>query len=209
MRRTEKSAAQNTSPAERVGRYTYEEFLDRVKSFHGYASPGVVVGGIMVDMAMERMPEGVLYDVICETSSCLPDSVQLLTPCTVGNGWLKVIDFGRYAVSLYDKHEGSGVRVFLDPKKLGDWGEIRAWYLKLRSKREQDSALLQEQIRMAGRSIYTLHSVRVQPQYLTKRSKGAIGICSSCGEAYPAKAGEICLGCQGESPYEPSSAGKK
>lgn len=209
MLRTENSAVQNASPVDRVGPYTYEKFIDRVRLFHSYAAPGVVVGGIMVDMAMEQIPEGILYDVICETSSCLPDSVQLLTPCTVGNGWLKIVNLGRYAVSLYDKHEGSGVRVYLDPGKLGDWGEIRAWYLKLRGKQEQDSALLQREICMAGRSIYTLHSVRIQPRYLTRRSKGAISVCSSCGEAYPVRGGEICLGCQGKSPYESSSVRKE
>lgn len=29
--------------------------------------------------------------------------MQLLTPCTVGNGWLRIMNFGIYAVSLFDK----------------------------------------------------------------------------------------------------------
>ena len=80
----------------------------------------------MVDLAMEQIPKSVLFDTICETSSCLPDSVQLLTPCTVGNGWLRIINLGRYAISLYDKYKGKGVRIYLDPKKLQGLDEIQA-----------------------------------------------------------------------------------
>ena len=194
--------ARDMPRAERVGPYTWEEFLERVISFHGYTAPGVLIGGIMVDMAMHEIPKGVLFDAYCETHSCLPDAVQLLTPCTAGNGWLRVVNLGRYAVSLYNKFEGDGVRVYLDPKKLEGWGEIRAWFLKLKTKREQDGDRLQEEIRCAGRSIYSLHPVQVRAGDRARRSKGAIGICDACGEAYPVKDGPVCRGCQGEAPYE-------
>ena len=193
---------QGKYPIDRVGKYTWEEFLTRVKSFHGYEAPGVLVGGIMVDMALEQMPEDVLFEAICETASCLPDSVQLLTPCTTGNKWLKIVNLGRYAVNLYDKHTGKGVRVYLDRNKLAHWGEMQAWFLKLKTKKEQDSQRLTEQIRQAGRSIYVLQPVQIKTLYLEKHSKGPIGICSVCGEAYPSNDGAVCLGCQGEAPYE-------
>jgi len=184
-----------------IGHYTCEQYFDRVKAFHGSIAPGVIIGGIMVDMVMARIPEKILFNVICETSSCLPDSVQLLTPCTIGNGWLTVFNLGRFAVSLYDKYGGNGIRVYLDSSKLAGWDEIRAWFLKLKAKNEQDADQLLEQILMAGRSIYSLHSIQVKPQYLTKRSKGSVGICLTCGEVYPIKDGDICKGCQGEAPY--------
>jgi len=41
----------------------------------------------------------------------------MLTPCTIGNGWLKIFDFGRYALALYEKYGGQGIRVFLDIEK--------------------------------------------------------------------------------------------
>ena len=178
-----------------------EEFLNHIIAFHGYAAPGVIVGGIMISIAVERLPKGVLFDVICETSSCLPDAVQLFTPCTVGNGWLKIIDLGRFAVNLYDKYNGNGVRIYLDPEKLQDWDEIHAWFLKLKTKNEQSKDRLLEQIWMAGPNIYSLQTIQIKPQYLMKRSKGPIGICSVCGEAYPVVHGASCLGCQGKKPY--------
>jgi formylmethanofuran dehydrogenase subunit E len=192
----------DTTLIKKIGRYTCEEYFDLVKAFHGSIAPGVIIGGIMVDMAMSRIPEKILFNVICETSSCIPDSVQLITPCTIGNGWLTVFNLGRFAVSLYDKYGGNGTRVYLDPNKLENWDEIQAWFLKLKAKNEQDTNRLIEQILIAGRSIYSLNSIQVKSLYLTRKPKKSIGVCVACGEAYPVKDSKICKGCQGETPYE-------
>ena len=72
----------------------------------------------MVEMAKARIPEGTLFEAVVETRKCLPDAVQLLTLCSAGNNWMKVHNLGRYAVSLFDKHTGEGVRVSVDPAKL-------------------------------------------------------------------------------------------
>src|SRR3974390_3475300 len=104
----------------KIGSYSYEEYVHLIKSFHGSLAPGLLIGGFIVDLALQNLPEGELFDAICETPVCLPDSVQLLTPCTIGNGWLTVLDFGRFAVTLYEKTSGQGVRVYLDVNKLAD-----------------------------------------------------------------------------------------
>ena len=101
-----------------IGSRTHEEFMEEARAFHGYPAPGLIIGGYMVELAKRHMPEGVLYDAVSETAHCLPDAVQLLTPCTFGNGWLRVLPFGIYAVTLYDKATGEGVRVELDNDKL-------------------------------------------------------------------------------------------
>ena len=155
----------------------------------------------MVDYALSEMETGVLFEAICETAPCLPDAIQLLTPCTIGNGWLKVIDLGRFALSLYDKYQGEGVRVFVDAEKLKGWEEISNWLYKLKAKREQDKDRLLAQIREAGRSILSKSRIRINPQHLGKTSKGAISDCPQCGEPYPKRDGAVCLACQGESPY--------
>jgi len=172
-----------------------------VKSFHGFEAPGVVLGGVMVDLARKQFPPEVLFDAVCETRHCLPDAVQLLTPCTLGNGWLKVVNLDRFALILYDKYAGEGVRVYLDPAKVEDWSAIREWYLKLKPKQEQSTELLLDQIKEAGPAILGWHKVKMRPQFLQKRSRGRIVICPLCGEAYPAQDGGICRGCRGEAPY--------
>ena len=185
-----------------VGIYTFEEYIHLVKSFHGSVAPGIIIGGFMVQLARSRMPENVLCDVLCETPSCLPDAVQLLTPCTIGNGWLKVVNLGRYAVSFYDKYSGDGIRVFLDAARLDEWPEIRNWFLKLKPKKEQDLQALLDQIKDAGYRILSSQEIAVQPEFLEKRSKGKrIVLCPLCGEAYPERDGPLCRGCGEPSPY--------
>ena len=95
----------------RIGPFSFGEFVNRVREFHGFPAPGVVLGGIMVDLVLKNLPPDILFDALCETSKCLPDAVQLLTPCTVGNGWLTIRDWGRFALALYDKKTGTGIRV--------------------------------------------------------------------------------------------------
>jgi len=185
----------------KIGEYSWDEFLQLVRSFHGHTAPGVVVGGCMVEAARRRLPAGVLYDAICETRSCLPDAIQLLTPCTVGNGWLRLFHFGRYALTLYDKYQGDGWRVFVDSDKLEAWPEFKTWFLKLKPKKEQDSRRLLQEIQEAGEDLCGVQRVKVKPQFLQRLSKGKIAICPLCREAYPVMDGPVCRGCQGESPY--------
>ncbi len=178
--------------------HTFDEYKEIVKKFHGAAAPGVIIGGFMVDTAIGALPDGVLYDAICETRSCLPDAIQLLTPCTVGNGWLKVIPLGLFALTLYDKETLDGVRVSLDMEKVEAWPEIKTWYLKLKSKHEQPLEDVLQEIRRAGSSIVSLKAVRVRPEVAARTHKGRIGVCPQCGQAYPSDNGPICLLCQGE-----------
>jgi len=185
----------------RILEHTFEEYLKIVKSFHGYEAPGVVIGGLMVDAAVRNLANDIPYNAICETQSCLPDAIQILTPCTIGNGWLKIIYSGRYAMALYDKSNGEGVRVFLDAEKVEPWKEIKAWYLKLKSKSEQDSGEILREIKDAGDSILSIQHVCIKPHIAMKKHKGKIALCPKCREAYPSDSGDICTACQGETPY--------
>ncbi len=181
--------------------HTFEEYVEMVRCFHSYPAPGVLIGGFMVDKAYQCLPEEGLFDAICETQKCLPDAVQLLTPCTIGNGWLRVVNLGRYALTLYDKHSGAGMRVFLDPAKLEPWQEIKNWFFKLKDRKEQESPLLLKQIKEAGTSVCTVHEAKVDLDLLGKARRGAFAICPRCKEAYPLADGKTCLGCQGKIPY--------
>jgi formylmethanofuran dehydrogenase subunit E len=181
--------------------YSYEEYLDRVKSFHGHLAPGLLIGGFIVDLAMKNLPEGEFFDAVSETPVCLPDAVQILTPCTIGNGWLSIVPFGRFAVTLYDKYTGAGVRVYLDTKKLEAWPEVRDWYLKKKKKSEQDKDLLMAQIKEAGHGMLGVQKVQVDPEKVRRKKLGPVAFCPVCGEAYPSRDGDSCRNCQGETPY--------
>lgn len=181
--------------------YSYDEYVRLLKSFHGTLAPGLLIGGFMIDLAMKNLPDGELYDAVCETSSCLPDAVQILTPCTIGNGWLSIVPFGKFAVTLYEKYSGKGARVFLDAKKLETWPEVRDWYLKKKKKRDQDSDLLMAQIKAAGHSLLGIQQVLVAPEKIRRKKMGPVDICPVCGEAYPTRDGKRCRSCHGDAPY--------
>jgi len=181
--------------------YSYEEYLQLVKSFHGNLAPGLIIGGFIVDLAMKNLPEGEFFDAVCETPVCLPDAVQILTPCTIGNGWLSIVPFGRFAVTLYEKYTGAGVRVYLDTEKLAAWPEVRDWYLKKKKKSEQDKELLLAQIKEAGHGLLGVQKLQVDAEKVRRKKLGPAGICPVCGEAYPLRDGDSCRNCQGETPY--------
>ena len=181
---------------------SFEAYVRQVETFHGYAAPGLLMGGFMVNKAKKMIPPGVLYEALCETTKCLPDAIQMLTPCTIGNGRLRIVPLGRFALSLFNKNTGDGIRVFPDQAKLEFWPELTAWYMKRKSKQEQDVHELLHQIKQAGEEILVWQSIQAKPEILRKNKLGPVALCPACGETYPVAAGSICLACQGQDPYE-------
>ena len=106
-----------------------------------------------------------------------------------------------YALALYNKKTGVGVRVSIDPAKLFAYPEIRSWFMKEKPKHAQDIVELERQIEEAGHSICKVQRVQVDKVFLGHGHMGTIGICPRCGEAYPLDHGPQCLGCQGQAPY--------
>ena len=187
----------------KIGPYDFEEYIEKVKAFHGSLAPGLVAGGIMVDVAKANLPDGEFFDVICETRQCLPDAVQLLTPCTIGNGWLKIVDTSRYALIFFNKYTGAGVRVYLDASRLKDWPAIRGWFLKEKPKQAQNRDAIIDEFKRAGADIYGITKVTVKPEYFSaaRKTTSAVGLCPRCGEAFRLERGEKCPACQGKGPY--------
>ena len=181
--------------------HTYDEYIEMIKAFNGHVAPGMVLGGFMVDLAYRKLPQGEYFDAICETRACLPDVIQILTPCTVGNGWLKIVDLGRFALSFFEKYKGNGVRVHVDSQKLDDWPEIKAFFFKLKPRKEQDFEVIMGEVSLARTSIFGVQKVIIDLDSIQSHHRGAFAICPSCGEGYPESDGEICLGCQGKAPY--------
>ena len=184
-----------------IGKYSFSDFKELARSFHGYPAPGLLIGGYMVEAVKSRLPEGTLFEALVETMKCLPDAVQLLTLCSVGNGRMRVTNLGRYAVSLYDKFSLDGWRAAIDLEKLENFPEIKAWFLKEKSKQEQDTDALLAEIEEAGDHYLTLTPVHLHMQYFNKKCSSPVAVCPICHEAYPKTDGAICRGCQGENPY--------
>jgi len=183
---------------------TVEGFFQELIGFHGFAAPGLVLGGFLVDWARELVGTDVEFDAIVETTHCLPDVVQLFTPCTVGNGWMKVLDWDKFALSLYDRRKLTGYRVWLDLDKLRSFPDLYNWYMRLVPKMDLPLEVLHEAILAAGRGPLSACAIRVTRLY-ERNKKQEIAVCPQCGEAYSASQGPKCVACQGKGYYEAST----
>jgi formylmethanofuran dehydrogenase subunit E len=181
--------------------YSIEEYMAMVERFHGHPAPGLLAGGFMVDLAKKNLPAGEFFDALCETKICLPDAIQILTPCTFGNGWLKIADIGRFALTLFEKYTGEGVRVHLDAGRLDPFPEYGSWFFRRRPKREQDRERLMREIAEAGASVMGVARVRVAGSLVGKKTGGKTALCPGCGEAYPVETGARCRACAGPPLY--------
>ncbi len=177
-----------------------EDFLAAIGAFHGWKAPGLVIGGFMVDLAQELIGPGVETDAVVESRHCLPDAIQIFTPCTVGNGWLKILDWDKFALCLYDRHGLKGYRIWLDIEKLGKYPNLYNWYMRLVPKKSLPLELLLDDILAAGRAILSYQAVTMTGLY-QREKKSETGICPSCKEAYTLTQGDRCRACQGEAYY--------
>lgn len=179
-----------------------QPYFEDARSFHGYLSPGIVLGIIMVDLAKELLGPRKLIDAVVETQRCIPDAIQLMTACTYGNGWMRVKDWGKLALTLYDKEKLDGIRVFLNPREVKKYPLIQKWHMKIGDVDKGEAA---REIISAGRNILSWQKVTLIPY---KRGKKApISFCYSCGEAHPASDGDLCARCSGKDNYYKSTNG--
>ena len=176
-----------------IGAYTFKEFHQLAENFHGYAAPGLLVGGYMVELAKRHLPEGTLFEAVVESGKCLPDAVQLLTLCSIGNNWMKIHNLGRYAVSLFDKYTGEGVRVSLDPVKMAAYPELKAWFFKEKAKKDQDIDLLESEIEAAGDTICKVEPITVKRRFIGHKPMTRILCCPVCAPSAAQSAVPSCL----------------
>ncbi len=181
-----------------------ERVLEEITNFHGFPAPGVVIGAVMVDWAREQIGPGIEADAIVETLRCLPDAVQLFTACTMGNGWMRVLDWDRFALTLYDRATRRGCRVWLDAAKTTAHPAIHDWFLKRVPKDALPLETLLGKILEARRAVLSGRPVIVT-DFLRRPKKAAVAICPGCGEAFDPRAGDCCKGCLRGGYFAPDS----
>ncbi|MFA6010575.1 MAG: FmdE family protein [Desulfobacteraceae bacterium] len=180
---------------------TPEELIRDIENFHGFVAPGLLIGAYMVDLAYQRLEKDIEADAIVETRHCQQYAVQIFTRCTIGNGWLKILDFDKFALTLYNRHTLMGSRIWVDLKKTEAFPYIYKWFMGLISKRELPKDILVRDIIKAGHDILSCSSVQVT-QHTNREKKGPILVCTQCLEAYSIAQGTPCLACQGKGYYE-------
>jgi formylmethanofuran dehydrogenase subunit E len=173
-----------------------------MEAFHGHRSPGVLLGGLMLDKALEGLGSTHYLNVVCETVICLPDAIQMLTPCTFGNGFLQVLDWGKFALTAYDRQTLSGIRGWLNPDRLEEYPLIHKWFERTGQPREKPPFnLLSEEMLSAAPQLIVCRPVRL---YRALKDPNPIptGPCPKCGESYPLHLGRACSSCSGKGYYD-------
>ena len=192
-----------------------EEFLqlvEKVFAFHTKRAPGIAVAVEMVNQAKERLGDVPKLCAIAETRACLPDSIQYLLGCTIGNGELKVLEpIGRFALTLYNRKDGKGVRIYVDQNKIDKekYSELYKFFIRQRSEevrnfgpeRKVSNARVVQEFIDSGRNIFTLEDVIV-----TNTEKPPIldcAICEKCGESFTQRTPDekLCQYCSEELAY--------
>ncbi len=169
------------------------ELVETVYKFHTKRAPGIPIGVEMVLLAKEKLGDVKKLGAVTETQVCLSDAIQFLTGCTVGNKYLIMHDkIGRYALTLYDRSNGRGIRVFVDMKKIDakKMPETHKFFLRQRSPEvEKDDAArkasakkIVEEFMASGRNIFGWQYVRLK-EY-GKDPVNPVKVCPGCGESY-------------------------
>ena len=71
----------------------------------------------MAQLALHFIGGSQHFHTPCKTHRDAPDAVQLLTPCTAGNGRLHILELGRLAVTLFRYPEGKAYVSILRSQK--------------------------------------------------------------------------------------------
>ena len=175
-----------------------EGYIFDMEAFHGYRSPGMLLGGLMLDRALRQLGPVQYLNVVSETVVCLPDAIQLLTPCTIGNGFLQLLDWGKFALTVYDRLTLEGVRAGLVHDRIHRFEMVQQWFDRSSREREKPvfEEMLPEMIR-AGKQLVTTRSVKLH-RALKETGWVKTGPCPSCSESYALRLGKLCPACAGK-----------
>jgi len=189
----------------------WQDWVEDIFAFHTKRAPGIPIGACMVDYALELLGSinGTL-NAVCETDWCLCDPIQVMTGCTFGNRYLRIEDdLGRYALTLYDRDSGDGIRVFVDVEKIDSQKtpELFKFFHRTRGSevenggpaRKASNRKVIEEFMTMKREILTAEPVKV-----LKTGKDPIPparICESCGESFLGTIQTTCKMCRGASYY--------
>lgn len=108
--------------------------IRRAAAAHGDLCADVVLGVRMVGAAQAalRLPadrEHKPLAVTVETASCLTDAIASTTGCSLGNGRLRVVDYGQAAATFLDRASGRAIRVVVreEARELAaGWAPVHA-----------------------------------------------------------------------------------
>jgi len=178
-----------------------KDFMVRMEEFHGYRSPGILLRGCMLGTALDELTPTPYLNIVSETVVCLPDAIQLLTPCTLGNGFLQIRDWGKFALTAYDRKTLAGVRASLDHQRMAAYPLVLQWFDRsARTGPKPEFEALSDELLTAAKEVIVCREVAVL-RALKETQAIQTGICPVCGESYARRLGDSCPACAGKAYY--------
>jgi len=105
-------------PIKKKSNLDFENLLDESVKIHGHLCPGQVLGVRMSMFGLKRVgikdPKGrdrKNLIVFVEIDRCATDAVQSVTGCSPGKRTLKLLDYGKMAVTFMNLKTGKAVRI--------------------------------------------------------------------------------------------------
>nr|WP_319373477.1 FmdE family protein [uncultured Methanobacterium sp.] len=175
----------------------YQTLLEKVRDLHGEFCPGIVLGTRMCMLAMERLemnPDTGNEDLVVyvEIDRCLPDAIQAITGCSLGNRRLKYSDYGKFIATFVDISSGKAVRVSALDDKIDSSQGFWTWLENiLISTKPGNLTPEKEEIEFAAHRIYDipdeelllLEDVHLEiPENDMPGFPEHVAVCSTCGE---------------------------
>jgi len=94
----------------------WEQYLEKAEAYHGHICSGQVLGIRMALLGLKLLnlnPDDNLYDLVIflETDRCVADAVYVATGVTVGKRRIKMLGYGKTAMSFLDLKSGRAFRI--------------------------------------------------------------------------------------------------
>ena len=186
---------------------TFEEYL-RLACEDGLPRSGIILGTRMALLGLKELgledPDKV-HDhliVFVETDRCLPDAVELVTGCRLGNRKLKLRDMGKMAATMLDITSNQAIR-------LAAREDANQRALEMFPDLDKEEALGKAYCILSDENLFTRKLVRVElapedmPGYQAPRVP-----CAKCGESIAfgrqiiKGEGLVCRSCAGEGYFQ-------
>ncbi len=182
-----------------------KEMLARTSALHKHLCPRQVLGvrmGLYAAeiLSLELPQQGKRLLAFVETDGCFTDGVSAATGCTMGHRTMRLVDYGKVAVTFVDTNDGRAIR--LSPMPEARLRAVAAapavanrWHAQLKAYQT-----------LPGKELFKFQEVRLNLDL--RAIVGTPGMrvsCTACGEEILNQRGvvidgqTICRSCSGES----------
>ena len=187
-----------------------KKMLAQTSALHKHLCPrqvlGVRIGLYATEILSLELPQkDKRLLAFVETDGCFADGVSAATGCTMGHRTMRLVDYGKVAVTFVDTHDGRAVRLSPAPE-----ARLRA-VAAAPAAANRWQAQLEAYQTLQDEDLLSLREVRLNLDLDAIVGKPGMRVnCSACGEEILNQRGlerdgqTICQSCAGESYWRPA-----